>query len=155
MVTLTCRHSSCTSCIRFLQWELLFWFVLVSWIEVREWRRVFGERDKILKWTIKYTRWQLTSINLFSNVYYLWENTMKMIGKTWDNPGWIILNNPGIIRVGKHKLFRSFSPAEYLLKTFRKMERDQQHIPMGNVVSLAPPIWQIFQPIFLHVTRSD
>ena len=80
---------------------------------------------------------------------------MKMIGKTWDNPGWIILNNPGIIQVGKHKLFHSFSPAEYLLKTFRKMERDQQHIPMGNVVSLAPPIWQIFQPIFLHVTRSD
>ena len=55
-----------------------------------------------------------TSIHSFSGADYLWENLPEMIGKICDNPGRIILNNPEINRVGKHIVFRSFPPAEYV-----------------------------------------
>jgi hypothetical protein len=78
-----------------------------------------------------------------------------MIGKIWDNPRRIILNNPGTNQMGKRKTFRPFPPVGYLSKIFRKMEDNRPHIPTGNMVVLALSIRQIFQGVFKRVTTAD
>jgi hypothetical protein len=83
---------------------------------------------------------QSTSINSFSGADYLSENHTKMIGKTLNNPGWIISDNPEIKRVGKHVIFRPFSLAEYVLKIFRKIEGNRPHILTKNILTLARSI---------------
>ena len=97
---------------------------------------------------------QSTSINSFSDADYLWEKPPKMIRKIWDNPGRIIPSNPGINRVGKYKVFRSFSTMEYFPETFRKMGSKQQHIPTGNTAGLTLPIQGIFRGVFQCVTTA-
>ena len=50
--------------------------------------------------------------------------------------------------LGKHKIFRSFSPMEYFSKIFWKMDGNQRHIPTGNTTCLVLLIWEIFQGVF-------
>ena len=91
---------------------------------------------------------QLTSINPFSDVDYLLVYDGKILRKINNNPYCIILDNPGIIQVGKCRVFRRLSPIEYSWKISRKMRSNPQHIPIGNMSGLALLIRQVFQGIF-------
>ena len=96
-----------------------------------------------------------TSIHSFSGMDYLWENLRKMIGNIFDNPGRIISDNPKINRVGKRIVFRSFSPAEYVLKISWKMKSIQPHIPIGDILVLLLLIRRIFRGVFRCVKAID
>lgn len=85
-----------------------------------------------------------TSIHSFSGVDYLWENLAKMIGKTCDNPGHIISNNPKVNWVGKRIVFRSFSLVEYVSKISWKTTSIRAHIPTGDTLVLVLLIRQIY-----------